>query len=160
MIQFNDKEMCVIFIVLLFAFKMFDVNVWKYDMLRAHHSKNYIQSNYVGLGEWTFFTKSFKEIGIVLPIVNILVILIFIAQAAVLLLAFRHLDIKQLLAVLSVAFMGCCVVTTGMIIHNYSALGIGFKGNSVNYGERVITAIVFTAIIAFFAYMNCRGVLF
>ncbi len=156
----NDKLMIAVIMVLLFAFKMLDVNVWKYDMLRSHHSKNYITSNYVGIGEWTVFSKSIREIGIILPILNILIILTFFGMGVLLLMAVRHIDVKFPLAVSSVVFAFYCVVTVAATIHNYSALGIGAKGNSVSYGERVLTAIVFTGIVCAIAYINSRGVLF
>ena len=150
----------LVLMALILAFKILDINIWKYDMLRSHHSKNYITSNYVGIGEWAFFTKSIREIGIILPIINILVILSFFGFGGVFLLALRHVDVKFFIALGACAFAFFSFVTTAATIHNYSALGIGVKGNSVNYGERVITAVVFTAIICFIAFIKSRGVLF
>lgn len=156
----NDKSAIIIFMVLLLAFKALDINIWKYDRLRTHHSKNYIQNHYVGAGEWLFFTKSIKEIGILLPIVNALSFLIFAGYGVLFLMLSRHMDIKLPLAVCSIAFAASCIVTTLSIIHNYSALGINVKGNSASYGERVITALAFSAIMCFLAFMKARGVLF
>ncbi len=158
--HFKDYEIVVIMMVLLLAFKGFELNIWKYDMLRTHHSRNYIRSNYIGLGEWAVFSKSFKEIGIILPIVNILTLLTFAAQGVVLYFSLKHFDVKFYIAVLYLVMAFLSLVTTVMTIHNYSALGIGVKGNRVNYGERVISALAFAAIVCFFAFMNCRGVLF
>ncbi len=150
----------LVLMALVAAFKLFDINIWRFDMLRSHHSKSYITTNYVGFGEWMFFTKSIKEIGIILPIVNFLLILCFFGFGGIFLLAVRHFDVSLYVAVGSIVFAVLCVITTAATVHNYSALGIGLKGNSVNYGERVITAIVFTAIICAIAYFKSRGVLF
>lgn len=160
MIQFGDTEILVIMMVLLFAFKLFDVNAWKYDMLRTHHSKNYITSNYVGIGEWIFFSKSIKEIGIVLPIVNILAVLTFIAQGGALLLALQKYNVKLYIAVIAIVFAFLSIVAMLMTVRNYTALGIEVKGNRVNYGERIITVIAFSAIMCFLAFLLSRGVLF
>ena len=146
--------------VLLLAFKALDINGWKYDMLRSHHSKGYITNNYRGIGEWTLFTKSIKEIGIILPIVNFLIIISFFAFGGLLLLAVKHYDVEFYLAVGSAAFAFLCIVTTVVTFHNYNALGIRVKGNSVSYGERVLTTIVFTVIMCILAYFKSRGVLF
>ncbi len=156
----SDKMTILVLMALLVAFKLFDINIWKYDMLRSHHSKSYITTNYVGFGEWTFFTKSIKEIGVILPIVNFLLILCFFGFGGIFLLSVRHYDVSLYVPICSIVFAALCVITTLATIHNYSALGIGLKGNSVNYGERVITAIAFTAIICAIAYFKSRGVLF
>lgn len=156
----NDKSAIIIFMVLLLAFKALDINVWRYDRLRTHHSKNFIQNNYVGVGEWLFFTKSIREIGILLPIVNIVTFLTFAGYGVLFLMLSQHMDIKLPMAVCSIVFAASCVVTTLAVIHNYSALGINVKGNSASYGERVITALAFSAIMCFLAFMKARGVLF
>ena len=134
----------LVLMVLLLAFKALDINGWKYDMLRSHHSKGYITSHYRGFGEWTLFTKSIKEIGIILPM----------------LLAVKHYDVSYYVAVGSVAFAFYCIVTTVVTFHNYSALGIGLKSNGVNYGERILSTVVFTVIMCILAYFKSRGVLF
>ena len=152
--------MILVLMALLVAFKFLDVNGWKYDMLRSQHSKSYITNNYVGFGEWLVFTKSIKEIGILLPIVNGLMLLNFLGFGGIFLLSARHIDVSLYLAGCTIFFAALCLITTAATIHNYSALGIGVKSSSASYGERVLSAVAFTAIICFFAYMKSRGVLF
>lgn len=157
----NNKLMILIIAALLFLFKTLDVNIWKYDMLRSHHSKNYIRNHYTGLGEWIFFSKSIKEIGIILPIVNFLILLSFPWLGWVMYLAVvNKADVSFEIAVSLIVFAGYCLAATAATIHNYTALGIGVKGNSVSYGERILTTIVFTGIICILAYTKSRGVLF
>ena len=76
------------------------------------------------------------------------------------LLAVKHYDVSYYVAVGSVAFAFYCIVTTVVTFHNYSALGIGVKSNSVNYGERILSTVVFTVIMCILAYFKSRGVLF
>lgn len=156
----DDRVMVIIIAVLLFVFKMLDVNIWKYDMLRGHHSKNYIRNHYTGLGEWIFFSKSIKEIGIILPILNFLILLSFPCLGVIFIMAVKRMDVKFYIAVSLMVFAVYCFVTDYATIKNYTRLGIGAKGNSVSYGERVLTTIVFTGIICILAYTKARGVLF
>lgn len=156
----SDKMTLLVLMVLLLAFKALDINGWKYDMLRSHHSKGYITSHYRGFGEWTLFTKSIKEIGIILPIVNFFIIISFFLYGGLMLLAVKHYDVSYYVAVGSVAFAFYCIVTTVVTFHNYSALGIGLKSNGVNYGERILSTVVFTVIMCILAYFKSRGVLF
>lgn len=156
----DDRVMVIIIAVLLFVFKMLDVNIWKYDMLRGHHSKNYIRNHYTGLGEWIFFSKSIKEIGIILPILNFLILLSFPCLGVIFIMAVKKMDVKFYIAVSLMVFAVYCFVTDYATIKNYTRLGIGTKGNSVSYGERVLTTIVFTGIICILAYTKARGVLF
>lgn len=158
-----NKSSIIIFMVLLLAFKALELNIWKYDRLRTHHSKNYIRSHYVGAGEWLFFTKSIKEVGVLLPVINIVTILLILVYGGLLALSVRHIDIinvRAANAVCSIVFAGCCVITAFATFHNYSALGINVKGNSSSYFERVIAALVFAAIMCFLAFLKARGVLF
>lgn len=156
----DDRVMVIIIAVLLFVFKMLDVNIWKYDMLRGHHSKNYIRNHYTGLGEWIFFSKSIKEIGIILPILNFLILLSFPCLGVIFIMTVKRMDVKFYIAVSLMVFAVYCFVTDYATIKNYTRLGIGAKGNSVSYGERVLTTIVFTGIICILAYTKARGVLF
>ena len=156
----SDKVFIGFIILFTLAFKALDLNVWKYDMLRVTHSKNYIRNNYTGAGEWILFSKSIREIGIVLPVINFLILMLFIAEAGVLYLVMNHQEVRFHLAVITAAFAVCSIITTLMTIHNYDALGISVKGNKVNYGERIITAVSFTAIICFLAFVKSRGVFF
>ncbi len=156
----SDKVFIGFIMLFTLAFKALDLNVWKYDMLRVTHSKNYIRNNYTGAGEWIFFSKSIREIGIVLPIINFFILLMFIAEAGVMYLAMDHYEVRFYIAVITVVFAVCSFITTFMTIHNYDALGIRVKGNRVNYGERIITAVSFTAIICFLAFVKSRGVFF
>ena len=129
-------------------------------MLRGHHSKNYIRNHYTGLGEWIFFSKSIKEIGIILPILNFLILLSFPCLGVIFIMAVKRMDVKFYIAVSLMVFAVYCFVTDYATIKNYTRLGIGAKGNSVSYGERVLTTIVFTGIICILAYTKARGVLF
>lgn len=156
----DDRVMVIIIAVLLFVFKMLDVNIWKYDMLRGHHSKNYIRNHYTGISEWLFYSKSIKEIGIILPVLNSFILLSFPCLGAIFFMAVKKMDVKFYIAVSLMVFAVYCIITTFATVKNYTRLGIGTKGNSVSYGERVLTTIVFTGIICILAYTRARGIFF
>lgn len=142
----------------LVGFKFLDVNMWRYDRLRTSHSKSYIRSNYNGFSEQIFFSKSWRENGVMLMLINIVLIICFVAYAVLLGFSLLRLDVNKPLFVVAALFALCCLVTTFMIYHNYTRLGIGARGNVVSYAERVITSLVFTAFVCGLIYLQYRGV--